>query len=65
MRNQGPPSDTVVCGEYFFIVFTKAIEEVVQNLKGSLCDQTGKWIADYARLRFKATLSGTEVPAGK
>ena len=33
-----------------------AMEKVLNALKPSLCDQSGNWIADYVRLRFKAEL---------
>ncbi|HEU5294363.1 MAG TPA: methyltransferase domain-containing protein [Burkholderiaceae bacterium] len=33
-----------------------ALDETVRLLAPSLCDAQGQWIADYVRLRFKATL---------
>jgi len=32
-------------------------DETVELLRPVLCDQTGNWTADYARLRFEATLA--------
>jgi SAM-dependent methyltransferase len=31
-----------------------ALQEIVENLRYSLCDSAGNWTADYVRLRFKA-----------
>jgi trans-aconitate methyltransferase len=31
------------------------LDQVVELLKPTLCDETGKWTADYVRLRFSAT----------
>lgn len=36
----------------------KLIEEVVERLRPSLCDDQGQWSADYVRLRFSARLAG-------
>lgn len=33
------------------------LDKVLMRLKPSLCDQSGNWIADYVRIRFKATLN--------
>jgi trans-aconitate methyltransferase len=30
------------------------IDEIVESLRGDLCDENGKWWADYVRLRFSA-----------
>jgi hypothetical protein len=34
-----------------------AVNETVELLRPALCDQQGRWTADYTRLRFKATLA--------
>lgn len=34
-----------------------ALQEIVENLRCSLCDDSGNWTADYVRLRFKAIKS--------
>ncbi len=36
----------------------KALEEVVDLLRPTLCDSRGNWTADYVRLRFAARLPG-------
>ena len=36
-----------------------ALAEVIERLRPSLCDQTGRWTADYVRLRFAARLPRT------
>ncbi len=36
------------------------ITEVVNELRGPLCDEQGNWIADYVRLRFSAEKGTTE-----
>ncbi len=50
--------------ETFAIPFTKSVQEgqraafldeVTQRLRPVLCDESGKWTADYVRLRFLAT----------
>jgi trans-aconitate methyltransferase len=35
-----------------------ALTEIIDNLRFSLCDDSGNWIADYVRLRFKAIKLG-------
>jgi trans-aconitate methyltransferase len=38
------------------------LERVLERIKPHLCDQGGKWTADYVRLRFKAHLSRGKRP---
>jgi trans-aconitate methyltransferase len=37
------------------------ITEVVEALRGALCDDNGDWIVDYVRLRFSATKPATSI----
>ena len=37
---------------------TVLIEEVSSRLRPALCDDHGRWSADYVRLRFAARLAG-------
>ena len=38
------------------------IAEVVESLRGDLCDEAGNWTADYVRLRFSATRRASSMP---
>jgi trans-aconitate methyltransferase len=56
--------------ETFAIPFTKSVpevrhraflDEVAERLRPVLCDERGRWTADYARLRFSARLWGDQL----
>ena len=48
----GPIFDQLPVG-----VRESAIDETVELLRWSLCDEQGRWTADYVRLRFLAHLT--------
>ena len=38
------------------------LESVQLRIRPLLCDESGKWTADYTRLRFRAVLEGPAAP---
>ena len=38
------------------------LESVQVRIRPRLCDESGKWMADHTRLRFRAVLEGPSAP---